>query len=72
MAVTLGDEAPGITLRASTGDFVSLERYHGERPVVLLLFPLAFSPVCTNELIAIARRLRELRGDRRRGHGGER
>ena len=53
MAVTLGDEAPGITLSASTGDCVSLDRYHGERPVVLLFFPLAFSPVCTNELIAM-------------------
>lgn len=53
MAVTVGEKAPGIELSASTGDVLSLERYRGEKPVVLLFFPLAFSPVCTNELIAM-------------------
>ena len=50
MPVDIGHEAPDFTLSATTGDPISLERYRGEKPVVLLFFPLAFSPVCTNEL----------------------
>lgn len=53
MAVTVGENAPDIALAASTEDLISLERYRGEKPVVLLFFPLAFSPVCTSELIAM-------------------
>ncbi len=50
MPVDIGHKAPDFTLSATTGDPISLERYRGEKPVVLLFFPLAFSPVCTNEL----------------------
>lgn len=50
MGLESGQRAPDFTLKATTGDSISLAQYRGERPVILLFFPLAFSPVCTNEL----------------------
>jgi peroxiredoxin len=50
MSSEIGQPAPDFELNASTGETVSLEQYRGERPVVLLFVPLAFTPVCTNEL----------------------
>jgi peroxiredoxin len=49
MAVEVGGPAPGFELKATIGKSISLERYRG-RPTVILFFPLAFSPICTNEL----------------------
>ena len=48
MAVQKGDPAPAIKLPAKPGDVV--EARIGQDKVVLLFFPLAFSPVCTDEM----------------------
>ena len=53
MSISVGEQAPNVTLHASTEEEISLVRHKGDRPTVLLFFPLAFSPVCTNELIAM-------------------
>jgi len=50
MSVDIGQQAPGFELNASTGEVISLAAYRGEKSVVLLFVPLAFTPVCTNEL----------------------
>lgn len=50
MSVDIGQQAPAFELNASTGETISLEQFRGEKPVVLLFVPLAFTPVCTNEL----------------------
>jgi peroxiredoxin len=50
MSVLVGQPAPPFELSASTGDTVSLADYTGRGPTVLLFVPLAFTPVCTNEL----------------------
>lgn len=64
MHPTPGDPAPDFTLpEAPGGEPVSLSDYRGERPVVLLFFPLAFSSTCTDELCHVAEtwdRYREL------------
>jgi len=44
------DKAPNFTLKDSNNEDVSLDSYKGEKNVVLLFFPLAFSGVCTKEL----------------------
>jgi mycoredoxin-dependent peroxiredoxin len=49
MAVEVGSEAPDFTLRDENGDEVSLSSLRG-RNVVLIFYPLAFSPTCTKEL----------------------
>ncbi|MFQ6033700.1 MAG: peroxiredoxin, partial [Candidatus Bipolaricaulia bacterium] len=51
--VELGESAPVFTLPATDGEEiteVALERELGKETIVLAFFPLAFSPVCTEEL----------------------
>ena len=48
MAVKKGDSAPAIKLPAKFGDEV--EARIGQGKVVVLFFPLVFSPVCTDEM----------------------
>jgi peroxiredoxin len=50
MSVEVGQPAPRFALHASTGEEISLEHYRGKGPTILLFVPLAFTPVCTNEL----------------------
>lgn len=49
----VGQPAPDFRLKATTGGEIALSGYRGEQPVVLLFFPLAFSPVCTAELCTV-------------------
>jgi peroxiredoxin len=49
MPPQIGDQAPDFTLTDDQGDPVSLSGLRG-RNVVLVFYPLAFSPVCTREL----------------------
>jgi peroxiredoxin len=53
MPLTIGDEAPRFSLPAEPGEIVDVGSRMGERPVVLLFFPLAFSSVCTEELCTV-------------------
>ena len=55
MPISVGDTAPDFELVHRIGEpSVRLSKYRGEKPVVLLFFPLAFSSVCTDELCAVA------------------
>jgi peroxiredoxin len=47
--IEVGAEAPDFTLPDQDGDDVSLADFRG-RTVVLVFFPAAFSPVCTDQL----------------------
>ena len=53
MPPTTGDLAPRFALPAAPGEVVEVGASIGERPIVLLFFPLAFSSVCTEELCAV-------------------
>lgn len=50
MAIRTGDKAASFTLPAKPGDPIDVGAHLGTDPVVLLFFPLAFSPVCTKEM----------------------
>jgi glutaredoxin-dependent peroxiredoxin len=50
MSVRTGDKAPGFALPAKPGDTVDVNEHLGRDKIVLLFFPLAFSPVCTKEM----------------------
>jgi peroxiredoxin len=50
MSVEVGQPAPGFALEASTGATIALDDLKGRGTTVLLFVPLAFTPVCTNEL----------------------
>jgi len=53
MAVEVGDQAPDFELKDQHGTPVRLSSFRGAKNVVLIFYPLAFSPVCTSELYAI-------------------
>lgn len=49
MPLSPGDTAPDFTLPATVGDKVSLADYRGKKNVLLMFYPLDFSPVCSVE-----------------------
>lgn len=54
MSVQIGQPAPDFELPREPGDDpVKLSDYRGEKNVVLLFFPLAWSSVCTAELCSV-------------------
>jgi len=58
MAIRLGDEAPDFTAETTDGT-VSLHEYLGDSWGMLFSHPKDFTPVCTTELGALARRKAE-------------
>lgn len=46
----IGQMAPDFKLRGPGGQPVTLSEYRGSRNVVLVFYPLAFSPVCSHQL----------------------
>jgi peroxiredoxin len=53
MAVEVGQEAPDFELNDQHGKPVRLSSFRGEKNVVLVFYPLAFSRVCSGELCAL-------------------
>jgi peroxiredoxin len=49
----IGQVAPEFRLKGPGGQFISLSEYRGKKNVVVVFFPLAFSPVCSHQLPAI-------------------
>jgi peroxiredoxin len=50
MALKAGDEAPEFELRSHKGSSVKLSDFRGRKNVVLAFHPLAFTPVCANQM----------------------
>ena len=59
----IGDQAPDFTLRDQHGQEVSLSSFTGERAVLLVFYPYAFSGVCTGELTGFRDRLGDFETD---------
>jgi peroxiredoxin len=57
MALQVGDEAPDFALRDQHGATVSLTSYRGDKAVVVMFYPFAFSRVCTGELSDVVENL---------------
>ncbi len=53
MTLQVGDPAPDFKLPGTEEDPVSLTAFRGEKNVVVLFFPLAWTGVCTNEMCSI-------------------
>ena len=54
MSLQIGDAAPDFTLPGSPGtDPITLSSFAGEKNVLILFFPLAFTSVCTTEMCDI-------------------
>jgi peroxiredoxin len=50
MAIQVGDKAPDFELKDNHGATVRLSDFRGDKNVVLLFYPFAFTGVCTGEL----------------------
>ncbi|GHG02445.1 peroxiredoxin [Streptomyces filamentosus] len=50
MAIEVGTKAPDFELKDNHGRTVKLSDFRGEKNVVLLFYPFAFTGVCTGEL----------------------
>jgi peroxiredoxin len=53
MAVEVGSQAPDFTTRNAYGEQVTLSSFQGERAVLLVFYPFAFSNICTGELCQV-------------------
>jgi mycoredoxin-dependent peroxiredoxin len=53
MAIEVGQEAPDFTLKDTENRDVTLSSFRGDKNVVLVFYPLAFSGVCTRQLTEI-------------------
>lgn len=52
-ALAVGATAPDFTLKDQNGQGVSLSEFRGQKNVVLVFYPFAFSGICTGELCEI-------------------
>jgi mycoredoxin-dependent peroxiredoxin len=49
MPIAVGQAAPDFTLKDQSQKEIKLSEFAGKRNVVLIFYPLDFSPICTNE-----------------------
>ena len=60
MAIPVGTVAPAFELPSTIGEGkVKLSDFKGKKNVVLFFFPLAFSPVCSNEMPNFEKHIKE-------------
>ena len=52
MTLKVGDMAPDFELRSHRGSTVKLSDFRGRRNVIVAFHPLAFTPVCANQMCA--------------------
>jgi peroxiredoxin (alkyl hydroperoxide reductase subunit C) len=60
-APEVGQTAPDFKIKGPGGQFVTLGEYRDKKNVVLVFYPLAFSPVCSHQLPSIEREMERLR-----------
>ena len=53
MAPEVGTEAPDFTLKDQNKQEVTLSSFRGDRSVLVVFYPFAFSSICTGELCAV-------------------
>jgi peroxiredoxin (alkyl hydroperoxide reductase subunit C) len=63
MAPEVGREAPDFTLKDQNNQNVTLSSFRGERSVLLVFYPFAFSGLCTNELCSVRDNLGDFQND---------
>ena len=63
MTVMIGQTPPDFTLKDQHGQDVSLSGFRGDKAVVVMFYPFAFSGVCTGELCEIRDVMPEFQND---------
>src|ERR1700676_5001928 len=59
MPITVGQPAPDFTLKDQSQKDIKLSDFAGKRNVVLVFYPLDFSPLCTNEHVCFLNELKQ-------------
>jgi peroxiredoxin (alkyl hydroperoxide reductase subunit C) len=62
-APEVGTTAPDFTLRDQNNQSVTLSSFRGDRAVLLVFYPFAFSRICTGELCAVRHDLADFQND---------
>jgi mycoredoxin-dependent peroxiredoxin len=62
MAIAVGAQAPEFTLKDQSQKEVKLSDYQGKKNVVLVFYPLDWSPVCTNEHACFVNEMKQFEG----------
>lgn len=63
MAPEVGTEAPDFTLKNQNNEEVTLSSFRGEKSVLVVFYPFAFSGICTGELCAVRDDLASFQND---------
>jgi peroxiredoxin len=63
MAIEVGTQAPDFELKNQHGELVKLSDFRGEKNVVLVFYPFAFTGVCTGEVCDLQNELPRLQND---------
>ncbi|MHA6781466.1 peroxiredoxin [Pseudonocardia saturnea] len=63
MAPEVGTEAPDFTVKDQNNEEVTLSSFRGERNVLVVFYPFAFSGICTGELTAVREDLASFQND---------
>ena len=59
MAISVGAAAPDFTLKDQTQKEVKLSDFQGKKNVVIVFYPLDWSPVCTNEHVCFVNGMKD-------------
>ena len=62
--IEIGSEAPDFTLLDQNREQVSLSSFRGEKNVLLIFYPFAFTGICTGELCALRDDMPTFQNDR--------
>ena len=63
MAPEVGTAAPDFTLKDQNKQDVTLSSFRGDRNVLVVFYPFAFSGICTSELCAVRDDLADFQND---------
>jgi peroxiredoxin len=58
MSIAVGEKAPDFTLQDQNKKEVKLSDFAGKRTVVLVWYPLDWSPTCTNEHVCFVNEMK--------------
>jgi mycoredoxin-dependent peroxiredoxin len=61
--IDVGDEAPDFTLSDQNNEEFVLSAFRGQKAVLVVFYPLAFTGICTGELSAVSQNLGSFQND---------
>jgi len=59
MAISVGSAAPDFSLKDQNQKDVKLSDYRGKKNVVMVFYPLDWSPICTNEHVCLVNDMKQ-------------